>query len=506
MSKKELVINNSKLFWLFTFDFLKLPKKSLRVISKQIAESTLVQGWSYYYTPDERHLGIGKIEAKEDHNDASSTDPFYQSKEILEILQSTDFLVLDEEFFEAQIFTRFHLKGFKVRLPDIENPQDVSVALMLTKWGVGCLGFYIDLNVDLSASQLASLQIIPKDEEPILRAQLDIELIQEISYMNPDVKDIVDKRKAAGKKDVLFKQVSLGEIVWFYIASMINLIHDRGFKSFEEITDKQRYETYIAHPLVIIEKTEPEYQSAYELVKNHREEIYIIAEQLPHLERDDVSSYTSRKLLRSIITDREDIWYYMTIGSTIQIITPRTREIAESKSENGSNEYYKEILQPYVENEVIQIQRFIILMMEHFISSQDIAELKPREISFLKESVMKSLEIFYTIRISGNSISHARIELGKEVTLVNNVQKAIEEKIVLLEGAVRDYQESLKDFTQAILGVILGVVPAILFLFSGTNDMIKLILSVVLSGGLTLLARYGARYYWKMKQKKESYV
>jgi len=58
----ELIIEKSKLSWLFTFDLIKLSADSIRDVSKRIASSSLVQGWSYYYTPDERHQGVGKIE------------------------------------------------------------------------------------------------------------------------------------------------------------------------------------------------------------------------------------------------------------------------------------------------------------------------------------------------------------------------------------------------------------------------------------------------------------
>ena len=63
MSSKHLLVNKSRLFWLFTFDTLKL-QDSLRNISRQLAESPLIQGWTYYYDPSERHLGLSEIMVK----------------------------------------------------------------------------------------------------------------------------------------------------------------------------------------------------------------------------------------------------------------------------------------------------------------------------------------------------------------------------------------------------------------------------------------------------------
>ena len=85
------------------------------------------------------------------------------------------------------------------------------------------------------------------------------------------------------------------------------------------------------------------------------------------------------------------------------------------------------------------------------------------------------------------------------------VQETIDHKLELIDSGVAEYQESLKDFTQAILGVILGVVPAILLVLPG-EEWVKLGLSVILSVGLTVTARYAAKYIWKRKRKKQALI
>jgi hypothetical protein len=227
---------------------------------------------------------------------------------------------------------------------------------------------------------------------------------------------------------------------------------------------------------------------------------------LEYVDPTDITNQAAEKFADVISTDREDIWYNASIGSSLQIVTPRTKEIAKLNPEHDEeSNYLVDIFQPYVENEIVQIQRYLILMLEFYLSSQDMAELQPSELSNLKETIVKSLEIFHGVRVSGNSISKERIELGKEVTLVNLVQETIDRKLLLIETGVAEYQESLKDFTQAILGVILGVVPAILFVLPG-EDIVKLILSVILSVGLTVAARYSAKYIWKRKRQRQALI
>ena len=219
MSSNEFIVKKSKLFWFFTFDILKLKKPTVREISKIMAESSLVRGWSYYHTPEERHDGIGTVVPKEED---SSDNLFNNSNALLTLLQDADFRVLDEEYFESQNYTRFHLHGFKIRLPTLENAHDVSVIYTLTKWGVGCLSFVLEIEEDLTPAQLAKLQITPKMEDENLAADLSFELIEEVGYYESQVKDILAKRKEAGKSAFRVKNVSLGTIVGYYIYSLIN--------------------------------------------------------------------------------------------------------------------------------------------------------------------------------------------------------------------------------------------------------------------------------------------
>ncbi|MFW9916374.1 MAG: hypothetical protein ACFFGZ_12275 [Candidatus Thorarchaeota archaeon] len=499
MSSKHLLVNKSRLFWLFTFDTLKL-RDSLRNISRQLAESPIIQGWTYYYDPSERHLGLSEIMVKDEAEEESS------AQSLFELLQRTDFFVLDEEFFEAQTYTRFLLEGFRLRHPLLPNPLTVDVLFMLTKWGVGCLGFCTDTEDPLTPAQLATLQLILKKEEPVLKAELPLKLLEEIGHFDADIRARVEAAREKGKTTQRIGTIAMGQIAFYYMSAIISVINGRKFDSMDEIAEKQRYETYIPHPLIIIEEATPSYDSAFELVEKHPREIYQILEQLEYVDPTDITNQAAEKFADSISTDREDIWYNASIGSSLQIVTPRTREIAKLNPEHDEeSNYLVDIFQPYVENEIVQIQRYLILMLEFYLSSQDMTELQPNELSNLKETIVKSLEIFHGVRVSGNSISKERIELGKEVTLVNLVQETIDRKLLLIETGVAEYQESLKDFTQAILGVILGVVPAILLVLPG-DDIVKLGLSVILSVGLTVAARYSAKYIWKRKRQRQALI
>ncbi len=503
---KELKITSSRLYWLFSFDNLKLAENSIREVSKTISKSPLVNGWSYSYTPEERHEGLGKI----------FSDDEAVSKH-LELLQDSDFYVLDEEYIEDETYTRFSLKGFKARFPFLEKAQAVDVFYTLTKWGVGSLWFSIEIDEEITSQDLVGLQLLAKKEEGFLKADVPIELIEEIAHTDSDIKPILEKRKAAGKKTFRVKDVSLGNIVGYYIYSLINLSQNRRYNSLEKIMKDQRYETYIAHPVVIIENSSPSYDSAFALVENHPKEVYLILEQMEYISPNDIAEQSTAKLFEDIITDREDIWYNSTIGSTLHIMTPRTKQIAElraKQTEKSLDDFYlKEVLTPVIENEVVQIQRFIVFMLEYYLSSCEITDMEPREISLLKEAIIKSLDIFHGIRVVGNSISKARIDLGKEATLVNLVYDTINEKLGTMEDAVNEYRDGLVQFTQTILGIILGVVPSILlFLPSETDNgfnywpYLKSAISIVLSGGLTFLGRFLAKVYWKRKRQKDSYV
>lgn len=505
MSSKHLLINKSRLFWLFAFDTLKL-QDSLRNISHRLAESPIIQGWTYYYDPSERHLGLSEIIVKDQPEEGSSGNDSKTAQSLFELFQRTDFHVLDEEFFEAQTYTRFLLEGFRLRHPLLPNPLNVDVLFMLTKWGVGCLGFCTSTEDSLTPAQLATLQLILKKEEPVLKVELSLKLLEEIGNFDTDIRARVQNAREKGKTTQRIAAIAMGQIAFYYMSAIISVINERKFESMDKIAEKQRYETYIPHPLIIIEETSPSYNSAFELVEKHPREVYQILEQLEYVDPTDISTQATDKFADYIVTDREDIWYNASIGSSLQIVTPRTREIAKLNPENEEDSnYLLDIFQPYVENEIVQIQRYLILMLEFYLSSQDMTELQPNELSSLRETIVKSLEIFHGIRVSGNSISKERIELGKEVTLVNLVQETIDHKLELIESGVTEYQESLKDFTQAVLGVILGVVPAILLVLPG-EDMVKLALSVILSVGLTITARYSAKYIWKRKRQKQALI
>jgi hypothetical protein len=242
------------LFWLFTFDTLKL-RDSLRNISRQLAESPLIQGWTYYYDPSERHLGLSEIMVKDEAEEESS------AQSLFELFQRTDFFVLDEEFFEAQTYTRFLLEGFRLRHPLLPNPLTVDVLFMLTKWGVGCLGFCTSTEDPLTPAQLATLQLILKKEEPVLKVELPLKLLEEIGHFDADIRARVEAAREKGKTTQRIGTIAMGQIAFYYMSAIISVINGRKFSSMDEIAEKQRYETYIPHPLIILEETTPSYES-----------------------------------------------------------------------------------------------------------------------------------------------------------------------------------------------------------------------------------------------------
>ncbi|MHA2499816.1 MAG: hypothetical protein ACXAEL_09655 [Candidatus Hodarchaeales archaeon] len=254
MSPKHLLVNKSRLFWLFTFDTLKL-RDSLRNISRQLAESPLIQGWTYYYDPSERHLGLSEIMVKDEAEEESS------AQSLFELFQRTDFFVLDEEFFEAQTYTRFLLEGFRLRHPLLPNPLTVDVLFMLTKWGVGCLGFCTSTEDPLTPAQLATLQLILKKEEPVLKVELPLKLLEEIGHFDADIRARVEAAREKGKTTQRIGTIAMGQIAFYYMSAIISVINGRKFSSMDEIAEKQRYETYIPHPLIILEETTPSYES-----------------------------------------------------------------------------------------------------------------------------------------------------------------------------------------------------------------------------------------------------
>ncbi|MEX2737571.1 MAG: hypothetical protein Q6356_000685 [Candidatus Wukongarchaeota archaeon] len=501
----KLVFSRSKIIWQVTFD-LGSSIEDIKPAAKNLYDSPICRGLLSYLPPERRDEGVGEIQIKGIQEGGESQEIKDDTYEHLEAFQKSDFLYLDEEYFESGQYARLRLQGIKILVLGFENYADVDVYVTLNRYGVAVLSFWMDIEEPVTSRKLAELQIIPSVEEETLNIKAPIQLIEEYSNLNKELTKVVEAMKEKGKKSINMKNKSFSELVWYYVSSVINRVNKMRFSSSEKLSKSLRYEPYIIYPYVVVLTEVEDKENAIEIVDSHPKQFYQIMAHMKDVEYNVINDDITEDLLRPNISERSDIAYLSTIGSTILLLSKKSQEIlAEKAKENGTSVEYEtllEIIPGFSTLELLQIQRFLLRFLDFFLTRKNIADMGSGEIMVLKEFMGQALDEFYTIKIVGHRMTHLRLEHGKETMLINNMFQSIMDKLELLDSAIESYEQIRSNFFQIALTVMLGVVSSVLILSPFEKDLYNSILSLVITGIITGTAYFGSDIYWrKMHQR-----
>jgi hypothetical protein len=501
--EQKIEFKSIDLMWLFSVDLIN-SFSDIDKYSQKIFNCGICEGFLKVHNLKERLKEKTMAESIVKNNNKAIMK---KNAGLLELFKESELLTLDEEYIESKTHARFILKGIKIKLSISEELYDCNVLLTISNLGVGVFTFWTHIEADLNSKQLAKLQILPKIKEKV-HIQIPIELLEENSYLNEDIKTRYEKEKNEIKTHVTYPNIEIGAVLSAYWYAIINIMYDRKFKSNNALTSQLRYKPYWIFPFIIINSTNPEYRYADELIINNPKQIFQI---LTHIYNFDYIHVTNSKILEDTlepnVTERRDIAYLDSLGSVLLIFSSETTKIIEKqlKTQNSSGsiekEFQKHICEVLIILEILQIERLYLNYLT-FLLRRPIVEMDPRELSLMRSYLSKALDIFYG-NVTGNSLARIRLEHGEDVTEIDESIKMIGKKIDLLGEALNSFNTLKTSFFQIAFALILGIVPIFFLSFPLVNPILDAFLAACLTIGIILIFYFGTKLYWKKLKKKD---
>ncbi|MBD3228155.1 MAG: hypothetical protein GF329_08195 [Candidatus Lokiarchaeota archaeon] len=498
--ENPIIFENFELVWFFTVDLIH-PIKNMPESILKISESALCEACLYYYTPEEREKGIGNVKLLCDNKDIQEE---YQN--LLDLFMETDFLTLDENYLEANSYSRFILKGLKIKLPNTDKFHDAQVLLNVSKLGIAIFSFWIKLKDEkINSRELANIQILPIKETRDIGAEIPIEIIEELTHLDTDYLSVYNKLKKKNKTSLLLKDTSFEEIISFYWNTLINRIFNLKFKLQDSITSNLRCESYCVFPMVILHSKK--YKYADELIKENPKQIYQILSHMYNIDFDLIYENVLNDLLEPNITERRDIGYLDSLGSVLMIFGSETKNIIRKQMEYDKSiksieiEYKKNILESFIIIEVLQLQRQYLNLLTQILT-HPIAEMSPKEISIMRTYLSKALDMYHG-EMTGNSLARKRLEHGKDIMEIDESFEMVNEKMELLGNALESFNNLRTSFFEVALALIFGIIPMFYILLPFADPIFNSIAAISITVAIIFIFLILSRWYWKRTKRKE---
>ena len=499
--ENQIKFNSVDLMWLFSVDLSKRVKDMDGAI-QNIYDCDLCEGVLKYYTPEERNYNdeIGIVEIK-------TVDDIKRQEysKLLYMLLTTDFLNLDEEFFEGKNYARFILKDFRLKIPILKEFYDCKVLLTISKLGIAVFTFWIHIEEELNSKDIAKLQLIPLFEDEKITAKIPIELVKENGYINQKFLNVFKLEEAKGNKYTLIEDVRVGAILNVYWYAIVNRISNLEFKSTSSLEEKLRYESYYVLPFVIIRSTIPQYKYADEIIKDNPRQIYQILSQTYDFDYQYINLDTIGKVFEHNLTIRRDIAYFNDFDSVLLIFSSSLKNNIKTQQRvtplSIGLEYQRVILEAFVILEILQVQRLYFGLLTKKLN-RPIANMNPKQISMMRSYLTKVLDMYFG-NVARNSLAIKRLEYGRNIFKIEEEFEILNQKMKLLGKAIDSFTELKNSFFQVAFALILGIVPLFYIFSPFTTPILDALFPIFITVGIVIFFYLSARFYWNHLKKKE---
>ncbi len=527
-AEPNLQFQDITIVYQFAIDLLKLsPDDSIKPAVEKLLKEDFVVAAMEFYSAEMRAQGIGEIGEGRGATPErlAHTDPLTHLpvKRALEFWRWVDYNILEEPYFEAQNLARFRLVGFKSRLPLLSKPVDVSVYLTVNRFGVAVLSFWYQIQEPLSTDQLTHLEVLPMLEKPTITASIPLEVLEAASRYDRSYKDIVKQARDAGKDAVPFGQknpLTFQGLSWYYWGPVLNAVQGNKYNSHEDMLKVLRSEAFLCFPFVIADKINPSMGLGADYLAKAPRKIYQVVNQSLDFPPELIAGHMIETDIGTNLSNRADVLYLNTLGCALIALGSKTPQIAAQISKSPLNdlrgrfeaqegedgarlEVARIVLEALDVIEITLFQRMLLSNIEEYYSGRDLIKMRSSEMVRMRESLAFQLETIHGSKVFRESLARQRFERAKEVMLVEEAAEALQAKLENIETAQASLHELRTEVYQAVLGVLLGVIPSILLLTPVENSVIAGIVSIILSGAATILANRFSLYYWKILRRRE---
>ncbi|MFX1293582.1 MAG: hypothetical protein ACFFD2_01800 [Promethearchaeota archaeon] len=453
-------INDFEIGWLYILDSGRwLGKKTeLKKIAKNMFDKVRIfEGIIRYFTAKEI----------EDHSASKEKAFFYMKsskfKEILDLFYKSDMDNIDPEYLENLQFFRAKLTGFELVLPD-KRVEPIDVRLLFHSSGIFILEFWLKLkNMALTPEMINELQLLPREEEEIT-LKLPRKLLKDYSLIKPEIANLL-KASSGGEDEPITLNLTFYELVWIYWGIVAYIATNEKAKNSKQLRGLLRYNVFHFYPVLLFHF--PDFTSIEDLFNQYKAELYSMSTQeiyskLEYLRTEFMDEMFDSK---NNLADRTDYALYFNIESCLHLYTKNSKSaleyIAKRRSISVENQILLEKLEVVLPLELLQIQRFILMMFDSILSKKSISEMDTDELAQMRGHLSKAIEEFHNIKLMVKTITIARCDKGRESFKLDKALGALEKKLEFVDSAVSSIHNNLMEFLSILIGILVTIGPII---------------------------------------------
>ncbi|MFX0093808.1 MAG: hypothetical protein ACFFBD_18800 [Candidatus Hodarchaeota archaeon] len=480
-------ISDAELIWSYYLD-IGQPVNP-RHIAEKIKDLPIVKGVLVFKRPSERHEGISDIHTSQ--NDA---------RDFLKILETANFDVLHEEFFESQAIIRAYIQGFQIQHPYFEK-ADVEVLLTAHASGAMVIHMWAKVNQIQDPKNFYDLLLLPREEGVSnLVAKLPLNLVGEYAkaICREDLMTKIETYRKKGKKTLKIP-ITMTQLCMYYFHSIASALTKNPMVGYEQID---------MFPTLIVNKTDPTYEEPDQLLNQCPKQIFTL---LTLANDPNYLFVRESKRLRELLTNlSESIDYAFLLAPESALIIKGTKwlerlKIIGEKAEQSLEEHDAyENLRFLTIIEILGLQRYILRIITSHLVTKPLQEMSVKEIIILKNLLAEGLEMLYNTGLVSSRWHLDVLTHGKEVFQISNQQNMLLEKIGIIDKAVETIHALRMEFASVALGIIFAFVPVLIQIAAAEewwSTYLAFGLGITLVGVTLVLSFILSGWYWKRGQK-----
>lgn len=416
-------------------------------------------------------------EEEEDSDVESSIDEVAEA--IIDLLGLLAFQEhVDREIFysgylETVPFVRVGLQPFGVVIDEQEIVLDVT--LMLHRSGIAILTAYGVFSGSMPLDRLLRLQrgsVLPVKEYdlPSCAIQRYLSLLTGYAPNQERIREFEASNPSTHQGYVRLEgdeESVLGVAFDTYRYLVIEAIHEKKYRSSDDLHNRLRSSHWHAYPMVFIKGTDPSYPSATDFKEAQSEALARLVWGL------NTSSILKPELIAEIceqdLSIVDDYSLYLTEGSGTAIYYENFLKVPQSIA---ANEWIRQKFLTTVVLDMLLLQKGILSTFNVYL---DKATYDASQLNALRKEYLLGLEEFEALKISHYGSVHDIIKRGQEICRINDLRSLFLVKLDSIEGLIKVAEKRQQAKRERIVKLLTTLAATILAL-KAAQDVVDVLL------------------------------
>ncbi len=392
---------------------------------------------------------------------------------LLAFQEHVDHEIFYSGYMETVPFARVGLQPFGVVIDEQEIVFDVT--LTIHRSGIAILTAYGVFSGSMPLDQALRLQRgtklpVKEFDLPSCAIQRYLSLLTGYTPNQKQIREFETSNPSTHQGYVRLEgdeESVLGAAFDTYRYFVIETIHEKKYRSIDDLHNKLRSRHWHAYPMVFIKRTDPSYLSATDFKEVQSEALARLVVGL------NTSSILKPKLIAEIceqdLSIVDDYSLYLTEGSGTAIYYENFLKVPQSIA---ANEWIRQKFLTTVVVDMLLLQKGILSTFNVYL---DKATYDASQLNALKKEYLLGLEEFEALKISYYGSVHDIIKRGQEICRIDDLRSLFLVKLDSIEGLIKVAEKRQQARRERIVKFLTTLAATILAL-KAAQDVVDVLL------------------------------